>query len=121
MTQVRHTAPQDRAPYLDEHLAELRELLEEQRRFRMGQIHDLSNVDEAQSEYSSMSQDELSLALNRRVLALSDIEAALQRIELGTFGRCQRCEADIPLERLRVLPMAALCMHCKQTKESPYG
>ena len=40
------------------------------------------------------------------------IRAALQRIEAGTYGICQRCGAGISAARLDVLPAAALCREC---------
>ena len=43
---------------------------------------------------------------------LSAIDAALGRIEDGTFGRCVRCGRDISRERLSALPHAALCARC---------
>ena len=49
--------------------------------------------------------------------ALADIDTALRRIELGTYGSCQRCRTTIPLERLEVLPMVALCMPCQHADE----
>lgn len=47
--------------------------------------------------------------------ALSDIattEAALRRLELGTYGICTGCGDPIAPERLTALPAAALCIAC---------
>ncbi len=43
---------------------------------------------------------------------LKAIEAALQRIEDGTYGICVRCEGEISPERLDAVPHAALCRKC---------
>ena len=43
---------------------------------------------------------------------LREIGPALQRIEAGTYGICQRCGAGISAARLDVLPAAALCREC---------
>ena len=43
---------------------------------------------------------------------LEEIAAALQRIESGTFGRCEECQKEISKERLRVIPYARLCIVC---------
>lgn len=43
---------------------------------------------------------------------LKAIEAALSRVENGTFGICAQCEEPISDERLDVVPMAALCRIC---------
>jgi RNA polymerase-binding transcription factor DksA len=41
---------------------------------------------------------------------LGQIEAALRRIDDGTYGTCQMCGQAIGEERLRALPWAALCI-----------
>jgi DnaK suppressor protein len=43
-----------------------------------------------------------------------EVEAALRRIEEGTYGKCERCGETIPVERLEALPTARLCVSCKQ-------
>jgi len=45
------------------------------------------------------------------------IDAALQRISAGTFGRCTSCGAAIAEERLEALPYTASCARCAQTAE----
>ena len=40
------------------------------------------------------------------------IEAALARIEDGSYGVCARCGDDISEARLDVVPHAALCRRC---------
>jgi DnaK suppressor protein len=40
------------------------------------------------------------------------IEAALRRIEAGTFGRCATCGLPIAPERLEALPWATDCVSC---------
>ena len=42
----------------------------------------------------------------------SAIDAALSRIEDGTYGKCERCGEDIPFERLEARPTSTLCMSC---------
>ena len=44
------------------------------------------------------------------------IEAALKRIDLGTFGRCQTCGQPIAPERLEALPWAPDCIDCHAKK-----
>jgi DnaK suppressor protein len=48
---------------------------------------------------------------------LVEIDAALVRIESGTFGICQRCGNPIGDERLEALPWATLCIDCKRKQE----
>lgn len=49
---------------------------------------------------------------------LSDVRAALARIDAGTYGTCDRCGATIPDERLEAVPTASLCIRCKEAEES---
>jgi RNA polymerase-binding transcription factor DksA len=48
----------------------------------------------------------------RGVQELRDIDAALARIEAGTYGKCENCGGEIEEERLRALPTATLCTKC---------
>ncbi|HZS24476.1 MAG TPA: TraR/DksA C4-type zinc finger protein [Gaiellaceae bacterium] len=41
---------------------------------------------------------------------LAEIDAALQRIEDGTYGKCAECGKEIPAERLEAYPWASLCI-----------
>jgi RNA polymerase-binding transcription factor DksA len=48
---------------------------------------------------------------------LEQIGHALKRLEKGTFGKCEECQADIPKERLKVLPYTAHCVACARKLE----
>jgi DnaK suppressor protein len=48
---------------------------------------------------------------------LSHIDAALNRIEAGTFGICTNCGRPIGLERLEAMPWVTLCIDCKRKAE----
>ena len=50
-----------------------------------------------------------------RVLAA--IDAALSRIEDGTFGVCRGCGEQIAPERLEALPYTTRCIDCKRKEE----
>jgi DnaK suppressor protein len=43
---------------------------------------------------------------------LTDIEAALLRLEDGTYGYCTRCSQHIGLGRLQARPQSPLCITC---------
>lgn len=45
--------------------------------------------------------------------ALADITGALKRMADGEYGRCERCQGDIPVERLEVRPAARFCVPCQ--------
>jgi DnaK suppressor protein len=48
---------------------------------------------------------------------LGAIDAALARIDGGTYGKCVNCGAQIPEERLEAMPWATLCIDCKRKEE----
>jgi DnaK suppressor protein len=48
---------------------------------------------------------------------LSAIDAALARIDAGTYGICVNCGAQIAPERLEAMPWATLCIDCKRKEE----
>ena len=48
---------------------------------------------------------------------LGEIDAALQRIEDGTYGVCRTCGRGIEPERLEALPYATQCIDCKRREE----
>ena len=48
---------------------------------------------------------------------LADIDAALKRIEEGTYGICTNCGEPIAVEHLEALPWATLCIDCKRDRE----
>lgn len=48
---------------------------------------------------------------------LAMIDAALARIQAGTYGECTDCGVDIPEARLNVAPEAARCIQCQEKVE----
>jgi RNA polymerase-binding transcription factor DksA len=57
---------------------------------------------------------ERDLALSAQALQqVVEIDAALEKLDKGTYGLCERCGKPIPQERLRALPWAALDVGCK--------
>jgi RNA polymerase-binding protein DksA len=61
-------------------------------------------------------EQELSIAANRFDL-LSQMQRAVERIDAGTYGYCERCGKPIPRARLQAFPMATLDVECKQREE----
>jgi DnaK suppressor protein len=45
-------------------------------------------------------------------VTIGEIDAALARIEAGTYGSCMQCGATIPEERLELRPFAKRCVSC---------
>ena len=49
---------------------------------------------------------------------LDQIEAAIRRIENGSYGRCKNCGEQIPKTRLDAVPYAADCVQCASQQET---
>jgi RNA polymerase-binding transcription factor DksA len=56
---------------------------------------------------------------DRDQAGFDEIHAALERLRAGTFGRCETCGGDIPIERLRAIPAARRCLTCQRAQETP--
>jgi DnaK suppressor protein len=48
---------------------------------------------------------------------ITKITEALERIDEGTFGICERCGEPISEKRLEARPVTTLCIKCKQEQE----
>lgn len=51
-------------------------------------------------------------ALEQEQQTLKEIEAALNRMDRGSYGVCENCGEPIPEARLRALPWARYCVKC---------
>ena len=114
-------------------LASIRKLLEEERKELARQLAEFeeSTFGGTQSEMSGeMSFDEefadagtdtferekdLSLSNNIKDL-MEKIDGALDRIEQGSYGLCERCDKPIERARLKALPYAPLCIEHAQAE-----
>ena len=103
-------------------LPAIRADLDKQRRFRTEQLEELA-VDAVDAAEPMATADQNRLQVTRVLTlaaetALSEIDAALQRLEEGSYGICERCTEPIRWERLEVLPMSRLCTPCQYLAES---
>ncbi len=71
-------------------------------------------IDLASSEYT---QSMIFRLRDREKFLLAKIDKALQRIENGTFGICEKCEEEISMKRLEARPVTTLCIRCKEEQE----
>jgi len=46
------------------------------------------------------------------------IDAALGRIDEGSYGRCIQCEGAIPKTRLNAIPYTPVCIKCAEKQEN---
>src|SRR5512139_2702424 len=62
-------------------------------------------------------QWELNLALRERAAQhLAEIDQAIEQLDMGIYGRCERCGKPIDPERLAVLPHTTVCSQCAQRR-----
>lgn len=90
---------------------------------RAAQPDDRSDVPDGPGETESLSSAE-HLEVSGRLAALArvsitEIDAALARLDDGTYGECVACGNAIPPERLDALPAATHCVQCQASRE--YG
>lgn len=102
-----------------DHLADRRLLLEEQWRQQLADIVELSRdalTEVGNDDYDEFHASEL-LVTNQLLAAarqqLAETEAALARLDDGTYGLCADCSSPINSERLEVLPAARYCVSCQ--------
>ena len=82
-----------------------------------------SDRDEIRIENAAEDFDRLQQQMNREVAIcnldresklLNSVEEALDRIEIGDFGICLRCDEVIPEKRLKAVPWASHCIRCQE-------
>jgi DnaK suppressor protein len=108
---------------------ELRKMLEERlheltldvhgriREARVDSSNERQTIDEGETSELD-TQDELEFALiQMKAETLNRIDAALRRLDEGTYGRCFECGDDIAATRLRALPFAVRCKDCEEIRE----
>lgn len=93
--------------------------LEEELQQTLSEMTEIERRLEDRGDYSLGEGDpaihnwELNLALYQRMRdKVESLRAALQRVEDGSYGICQRCGGRIDRARLDVVPAATLCIEC---------
>jgi DnaK suppressor protein len=100
-------------------VAEEREKLLEDTSRSMEDANDDDGADSHMADSATETLDremELTLEDNAGHL-LASIDAALARIDDGTYGVCESCGRQISVERLEALPYATKCIDCKRLEE----
>jgi RNA polymerase-binding transcription factor DksA len=54
----------------------------------------------------------------RNLVAIQEVEAALERLENGTYGQCLSCHEPITAARLAIIPETRHCIDCEQEIEA---
>lgn len=63
-------------------------------------------------QYGNMLSVEYSLETQLR-----DVNLALEKMKNGTYGKCENCDGEVPIERLKVFPAARLCLDCEKKRK----
>jgi RNA polymerase-binding transcription factor DksA len=62
---------------------------------------------------------EMALARRDRVAEeIQTLQAALKRVNDGSYGQCENCGKPIDPERLEILPTTTLCSDCARTGQA---
>jgi len=77
--------------------------------------------DSADQSINSISKESLFQRSSDRRRLLRMIDAAVLRIENGTFGLCVGCGDEINPRRLDALPWTQYCLHCQEDLERNKG
>ena len=123
-------APVRRSGPLDKFLLEQRQLLLDERATHVRQAESLkeeadalaAEMEPGESEFGEEGGEGGNLSIERELdlvlsaqakAAVDEIDRALVKIVVGTYGLCEKCGREIPQARLKALPHAPLCVACK--------
>lgn len=121
------------SPTKEQRQERLKQILADQKRRLWNEVRDdiFRNTGEALGTQFDIPQDpgdqstldlledlQLSVADIRRQ-QLTQLDAALAKLEGGTYGTCENCGVEIKEERLKIMPFATLCVDCQRDSESP--
>jgi RNA polymerase-binding transcription factor DksA len=108
-----------------------RERLERDRADLLAQAErDLEDASVATATTGSGETEHIATGIDRSVIAaldahaearLVEVVAALRRLDAGTYGRCERCESEIPRARLEAIPEVRLCLQCQKREDAERG
>lgn len=106
---------------LNERLTELRaeydSMMAQLTDLQRDRLTDSAGDDQADTGTKTFEREqEISLANGIRD-RVTQVERALERLDDGHYGYCERCGNPIPAERLAAFPSATLCVSCKQLEE----
>jgi DnaK suppressor protein len=80
-------------------------------------------LEQQESEFEESAQKDritrlISRLKERDRQKILEIDAALNRMAAGSYGKCQKCGREIGIKRLRALPATTLCINCAAARES---
>ena len=116
MPRVNHWSPtrDELLHVLEEHRRQLTESIQ----WRIARIREHGSDATPAKELDEGDVGDLDVKLLEIAVAtLRRIDAAIERVGDGTYGRCTRCRGAIAEARLRAMPFAVRCRQCEMTRE----
>ncbi|MDR2743992.1 MAG: RNA polymerase-binding protein DksA [Desulfovibrio sp.] len=100
----------------------LTKMLEEAQQKGDSTLEDMTDSNEVFADPADRATAESDRAFTLRIRdrerrLIRKIQAALQRIDDGTYGVCEDCGEDIGIQRLKARPVTRLCINCKARQE----
>jgi DnaK suppressor protein len=100
----------------------LAEMLEEAQQKGDSTLEDLTGTNEVFADPADRASAESDRAFTLRIRdrerqLIRKIQAAIDRIEDGTYGICEECGEEISVPRLKARPVTRLCINCKSRQE----
>jgi DnaK suppressor protein len=116
----------------EERYDELKRMLEDRRREILNEVQSKikdvrsegtanlsTGVVDAEETSVSDIQEDIELALiQMKAETLTRVNEALERLNAGSYGRCNECGDEISPQRLRALPFAVRCKDCEEAREN---
>jgi DnaK suppressor protein len=108
-------------PLTKSELAEIAAYLAEMKTDISKNVEDKKNLDMMEPEVGD-SIDQATQSLDKEILfelsdnerkILRDVDAALRKMDKGTYGYCEHCKKAIEKKRIKALPSARYCMTCQ--------
>ena len=109
---------------------ELKKMLEDRRRELLSEVQgrmrdvrlegnkERDVLDQGESSEVDIQEDIEFALIQMKSETLNKIDAALRRLEDGSYGDCFECGEEISEARLRALPFAVRCKDCEEARES---
>ena len=83
----------------------------------VGDQDELATLDDGDRATSDVAKADLLEEAGRDSEQLEQIEAALGRMDQGTYSTCAVCGKEIPIARLDAVPWAALCVRDQEISD----